>query len=268
MATQANSPANSQVNSGSFQFSLPEGSTPKEIVTSFRNAMLSRMDAAETLPLYSREVALFSCVKNGDTTALKKLLFEMDSQTAITTGKMSRDPVRQAQFMVVSGITLATRYSIAGGLSEPMAYSLSDAYLQRLDSSTNEAQAIELFLTALFDFTRRVNEVRKRGTYSLTVTKCVRYIGDHLYKKLTLTLLADKCGVTPQYLSSAFHKETGLTVTEYIKKEKLAIAAQMLEFTGFSVNRISTVLEFPDQSAFTEAFRKQYGVTPTRYRKS
>ena len=255
------------MNSDFSSITLPEGSTPKEIVTSFRAAMLSHMDSDGTVPLYSYEVALFACVRAGDIDALRRCFAQTPDMANMVPGRMSSNPVRQAQFMVVSGITLATRYSIAGGLPEPEAYALSDAYLQRLDSSVDESQAIELFLTALFDFTRRVSEVRSRGSYSLPVSRCIRYINDHLYKKLPLSLLAGICGVSPQYLSQIFHKETGLTVTAYIRREKLGLAAQMLEHTDFSINRIAAVLEFPDQSAFTAQFKAQYQVTPHAYRR-
>lgn len=238
----------------------------KTIVKAFQAEMLKQYEESTPLPLYEGEVALFTCVKNGDVESLHNILKLMEKAPPVQ-GHMSDDPLKQAQFMVVSGITLATRYAIAGGMSQIEAYRLSDTYLQQLTGSLDEEQAARIFLSAIEDFATRVRKSKTTGTYCFPVTRCIQFINSHLYRKITLSELASYCDVTPQYLSGVFHRETGLTITAYIRKEKLKLASQMLENTVFSINRISTLLDFPSQSAFTEAFKEEYGTTPGKFRR-
>lgn len=238
----------------------------KQIVEQFRRAMLEQYENNTPFQLYENEQTLFNCVKNGDIDGINEhLKFLQDNPPAI--GIMSKDPVKQTQFIVVSGITLATRSALSGGLPDAEAYHLSDAYLQKLDNSLTTDEAYNIFLTALFDFTERVQKRKFKGNYSLPVTKALKYINSHLHENASLSKIAEYCQVTPQYLSTLFHKETGYTITTYIKNEKLKVSAGMLEHSNFSIQRISTMLEFPSQSAFTSQFKQYFGKTPYRYRK-
>jgi len=245
-----------------------ENRSSKEIIKEFRQSMLAQYEQNTPLQLYEEEQRLFYCVKNGDLLALNSLLDHLASNKSTPyIGTMSKDPVKQVLFSVVSGITLATRAAMSGGLPDAEAYHLSDAYLQRLDNTLTEQQALELFLSALADFTNRVHNAKIHGAYSLPVTKALKYISSHLHEKPSLVRISEYCGVTPQYLSSVFHKEKGITITAYIRNEKLKVAAQMLEQSNFSIQRISTMLEFPSQSAFTAQFKAYFGKTPYVYRK-
>lgn len=248
------------------QYMQENKKTPGEIIKIYQKAMADQLEYNMPLPAYTEEKALLSCVRNGDINGLDAQIRKMAYERSLI-GTMSTNPNMQAQFSVVSGLTLISRTAIAGGLSPAEAYHLSDAYLQMLNSRLTEREAYNIFLVAVVDFTDRVNKVRQIEHYSLPVNKAIRYIGSHLHIKLTLTEIAKHVGVTPQYLSSRFHKETGLSVMEYIRNEKLKVAARMLENSDYSISRISTLLEFPSQSAFTSFFRECYGITPARYRK-
>lgn len=239
----------------------------KEIVKQFRKSILEQYENGTPYQLYEDELLLFNCVKNGDLESLNNRLREMAKTQKETVGKMSKDPKKQALFTVVSGITLATRSAMSGGMPEAEAYRLSDAYLQQLPDSMTESDAMEVFLIALTDFTKRVHDSKLQGKYSLPVSKALRYISSHLHEKTSIAKIANFCQVTPQYLSKIFHKETGTTIVCYVRNEKLKIAAQMLEQSDFSIQRISTILEFPSQSAFTSQFKDYFGKTPNAYRK-
>ena len=245
---------------------LQNNQTPKEIVKTYQKAVLDQFEINPPLQLYESEKVLFNCVKNGDLEGLEDVFSTMEkAQPPI--GTMSQDPLKQAQFTVVSGITLVTRYAMTGGLPDAEAYHLSDAYLQKLNNSLTIDEAMNIFLVAIRDFTKRVNDKKLEGTFSLPVSKALRYINSHLHEKPSLNKIAERCSVTPQYLSTVFHKETGLTVSCYIRREKLKVAAEMLEQSDFSIQRISTLLEFPSQSAFTKQFKDFYGTTPYKYQK-
>lgn len=240
--------------------------TPLEIKRAYQRDMFEEREAPNNSALYMVEQTLLNYVKNGDYDSLKEELKKFNKND-MSVGRMSNNPLRQAQYMLVSGITLITRAAILGGLSENEAYNLSDIYVQRADKCREEREVISLFVVAILDFTRRVKVVKTRQVFSYSVIKSMSYILDHLHFKITLNELAQECGITPQYLSSLFKKDTGITITQYIIHEKLRAAAQLLEGSEYSIQEIASYLAFSNESSFCVHFKREFNITPGGYRK-
>jgi AraC family transcriptional regulator len=239
---------------------------PKDIVKAYRQAMFEQRELQEDTVMYRTEEKLFSCIKRGEPEKIEDCLSEFAGDKRM--GCMSRDPLRQAQYTFIAGITLMTRSAIEGGMPEIEAYNLSDVYALKADAYTKEEDILRLFAIALYDFASRVQQVRKKKRYSYPVSVCIAYISDHLHYPVTLHELAEECGLTPQYLSTLFHKETGRTITEYMMSEKLETAKHMLTFSEYTLQEIANLLGFCSHSSFTAHFRKNLGVTPREYRNS
>ncbi|WP_227011817.1 helix-turn-helix transcriptional regulator [Paenibacillus lutimineralis] len=73
-------------------------------------------------------------------------------------------------------------------------------------------------------------------------------------------------GVHPAYLSKLFKQETGMTVIEYIQRQKIEEAKKLLTLSDASPLRAASLLNFHDQSHFTKVFKKYTGVTPKQYK--
>lgn len=241
--------------------------TPKEIVRTYRKMMLEHMEQDLQIAPYENEREIMNCVKEGRPNDIDKcLLKRVNKPEDATPGTMSKDPIKQIQFLVVTGITLITRYALAGGLPEAEAFKLSDAYLQKIDETITEDDANKLIIVAMHDFANRVHNQKSRNNISYRIKKAIGHIQGHLHHKLTLNEISKVCEISPEYLSSQFKKETGINITEYIENEKLNVSASMLAESSFSVARISEILCFPSPSAFSQKFRAKYGTTPHEYR--
>ena len=249
-----------------YNINMKSSELSREIVKKYQDALLKQYDSNEPFMSFSKEQFIFNFVKNGDVDGLNALSNTIGNTKLINIGKMSKDAFRQYEYAVVSGITLATRYAISGGLPDIEAYKLSDTYIQQLITIKNENEAISLFIAALNDFTKRVKKIKIKENYSMHVHEAIKYINTNLHTKIDLKTLAKHCGVTPQHLSSVFHHDVNMTIGEYIRQQKLKIAAQMLEQSDYSINKISNILSFPSQSAFTNYFKNLFGTTPNRYR--
>ena len=55
-------------------------------------------------------------------------------------------------------------------------------------------------------------------------------------------------------------------IPEYIHREKLREAKYLLERTDYTLTQITTFLNYPTQSYFTQIFKKYEGCTPQQYR--
>ncbi|MBQ9940468.1 MAG: helix-turn-helix transcriptional regulator [Clostridia bacterium] len=62
-----------------------------------------------------------------------------------------------------------------------------------------------------------------------------------------------------------FGKYNGLGIHEYILKNKIFLAKQMLR-DGFSVTETSDKLSFSSQNYFSTAFKREVGISPGKYK--
>lgn len=184
---------------------------------------------------------------------------------SFVTGKMSQNPIQQARYSIVSAITLFCRTAIDNGLPEYRAYSISDSYILYLNTFDDVEEISFLFLKAFRDYVQAMQDWKLRDCKPL-LRLCQEYIMKTLHTKITLEDLSKCCHLTPNYVSDLFQKELGIRPTLYIRKEKLKYARFLLANTKNSISEIAALLAFPSSSAFTNYFRKTYGLTPTQFR--
>ena len=68
------------------------------------------------------------------------------------------------------------------------------------------------------------------------------------------------------YLSKLFRKETGLSISEYIRNKKIEEAMALLRYSEKTSIEIATDLGFSSHSYFISVFKKVCGMTPKEYR--
>lgn len=102
--------------------------------------------------------------------------------------------------------------------------------------------------------------------YSEVVLDVVNVLEEHLMDEWQLEDYAEKIGYSKFHLTREFKKETGMTIVEYIRKRRLAMAALFLLHSDLSIMQISMELHFQSQEAFTRSFKSLYNMTPGKYR--
>jgi transcriptional regulator GlxA family with amidase domain len=167
---------------------------------------------------------------------------------------------------VLVSITLFSRASIEGGLSPETAYTLCDRYFQNVEMAKSLSELTAVTKTMNHDFVYRVHAVRTQ-MLSREIESACSYMDRHLEDDLSLASLAAYAGYTEYYFSKKFKRETGMTLAEYLRKKRLEKALVLLRSTDMDVHRIAMQLQFCSQSYFTDCFRRQFGVSPLKYRK-
>lgn len=210
---------------------------------------------------YAMEQELFKAVEEGN------LAYQHPPQAlARQSGSLSRgDPLRHAKNQTIACITLLTRAAIRGGLPENIAYSLSDWYIQMMETLSNIADVYQLSRDAFADFTRRVHKRRASG-YSREIQECMSYIGLHFQEELTLESLARELGYSKSHLSAKFSKETGISISDYTVQVKIEYAKLWLRNSDKSIREISNDLNYGSISYFSAVFKKHTGITPSMFR--
>ena len=100
------------------------------------------------------------------------------------------------------------------------------------------------------------------------VSLALAYINlNYKNENLKISDVSAFAGVTQNHLCKLFKKETGKSISEFIREEKVKAAANMLKFSEYSYGEIAEYFGFASQSHFIECFRKQTGLSPKEYRK-
>lgn len=94
------------------------------------------------------------------------------------------------------------------------------------------------------------------------------YIQSNLDKEIGREELAELVHLNPAYLSRLFKKETGESLSEYILKEKMSVARELLRTTDKPISDIAQALGYSYFSHFTKMFKKVYQISPQAYRKN
>ena len=212
---------------------------------------------------YEREMAFFQSIKDGDPAEAKRLFKPFNCEEM---GKLSEDSLRNLKYHLIITVAFITRYCIEGGMEMEAAYNLSDIYIRSIDKCRREDEINLLHREVVDDYAQRMSIIRKQNRYPKSVTLCLDYIYDNLHTRITLEMLADITNLSPAYLSKLFHKEVGLTVSEYITKKRIEAAGNMLKFSEYSCLDISEYLCFSSESHFIQVFKKHTGYTPKAYR--
>lgn len=212
---------------------------------------------------YDEELLQYQYIKEGNMASVEesKRLF----RTGIA-GTLSNDPLRSCKYLFVAAITLVTRFCIEGGMEAETAYNLSDLYIQQADKCTSVLEVQEYHTEMVMDFTKRMATIRKEISHSKPIILCMDYIYYNLHTTITVAELAEQVKLTPTYLSFLFKKETGISISDYIRNKRVEAAENMLKYSNYSYLEISNYLAFSSHSHFAKVFKDHTGYSPKEYR--
>lgn len=221
-------------------------------------------------PNFNDELGFYSSISNGDISAVKKFIHNLknpDGNDLGENGILSLNPLQNARYHFVVLTAVITRFCVEAGLEHETAYTLSDIYISKMDLLPTIDSIVLLQDEMVLDYTSHMMEHQKSDIYAIQVMQAIDYIYDNLHKRLTVEEIAANIQMNSSYLSKLFKKETGETVSQYIRKKKIEAAANMIKFSDYSLSDITEYFGFATQSHFSQCFKEQTGYTPNQYRK-
>lgn len=85
-------------------------------------------------------------------------------------------------------------------------------------------------------------------------------------RALSMSKIAQACGVSRSHLANAFGSATGLSVMKYLRSRRLTEAARTLANGAPDILTVALDAGYGSHEAFTRAFGDQFGVTPESVR--
>lgn len=93
------------------------------------------------------------------------------------------------------------------------------------------------------------------------------YMEMHYARPLELQELAEHAQYSVRHFTRIFRHCYHISPMDYLNQIRLRHAILLLQDSGLSMGRISELCGFTDQCMFSKVFRKQFGQTPSEYRK-
>lgn len=214
----------------------------------------------------TEEFLFYRAVANGDVDAVRRNCEMGRFVESEGVGVLSRNPVTNLKYHFVITTAMITRLCRQNGMELEQAFRLSDFYIQKLDDIHTEQEVQGLHDAMVIDYTEKMRGYLRKDTNSKHINACKEYIYSHIKERITIEDLADEYGISASYLSRLFKKETGISVSAYIREQKIEVAKNLLRFSDYSMIDIANRLSFSSQSHFIQQFREYVGITPKKFR--
>lgn len=98
------------------------------------------------------------------------------------------------------------------------------------------------------------------------VLRAMDYISKHYHSAITIPQLAQIANISEKRFINSFNYIVGTPPGKYITQCRMREAAEMLTTTTHSIREIATAVGYSDQYAFSKAFKRTYGDSPTAFR--
>ena len=107
-------------------------------------------------------------------------------------------------------------------------------------------------------------DVDGTSKYDEALNQAFEYIKENMNRKITVDDLCNRTYFSRSYFQHIFKDRTGLSVTDYILRQKMTTAKYMLE-NGTPLNEVSDALGYKYYSLFSTHYKKFFGVSPKNH---
>lgn len=213
---------------------------------------------------YQREQASLQTIRDGDPETARARSMELGALELLP--RKTADVRKHYEYLACSTIAVAAHVAMDSGVRAELAYSLIDVGQQRLSVCRTIQEMVRLMQDTMVGFAYCVQSSRGRKAIGYYTEGCEEYIRRHLYTPFTVREMARDLGFHPNYLSAKFVRENGISITRYVRKLRMEIAANLLRYSDMEIGAVAQHLCYATQSHFGEHFRAEYGVSPQRFR--
>lgn len=212
---------------------------------------------------YTIELEVCRMIANGDTLSSQHILQDINRMPR---AKLANTPIRSLKNSLICSCTFMARAAISGGVKPDEAFTLSDAYIQKIESAPTASHLSGFEAEMIKGFTAHVQAARG-SRYSTTIHQVIEFIDTHLSEPITLEQIAAAVYHNANYLSGLFKRETGESMHNYIIKRRIEEAEYFVRHSSDPIADIASFYQFCSQSHFVQCFRRLTGETPSACRK-
>ena len=229
------------------------------------DAQASDPHAIDTLEMrYRFENELISAVEHGN---LGKAEQMMANIPILAFEMRIPDQLRSIKNYCIIMNTLFRKAVENGGVHPVYINALSSEFARRIESLHAVSMAQKLMPEITKAYCELVKEHATKN-YSPMIKKAVLKIESDLLGDLSLKSFSESSKVSPEYFSAAFKRETGSTLTQFVKAKRIETAKHLLRNSDLQIQTVAQHCGIYDFHYFCRIFKQITGITPSEYRNS
>ena len=149
-------------------------------------------------------------------------------------------------------------------------FKLENEFIQMIQNITTNSEdhgswqlAMQAFLYRVILYLYRDQQIKRENTIA---AKIKAIFEKNVDTNRTQAEICKEMGITPRHAQRIFKTEYGISIHEFVQREKIKRAKAFLRNTTFSVKHISEALGFKNDKYFSVFFHKNCNQTPMQYR--
>lgn len=172
--------------------------------------------------------------------------------------------IQAYHFFVMELVTEIHKFMLANQIDPERIFPQEDIYRRVQQMALSEMGG--WLKAALEKLQNIIQETRNDSTRSF-VSRALDYVRDHYEdKELSVESVCDYLNVSAAYFSTVFKRETGKTFINYLTDFRMEKAVRMLLEKNEKTYVIAQAVGYSDPNYFSYAFKKKYGMSPSKYR--
>lgn len=212
---------------------------------------------------YDLEAEMLTCISEGNQ---EGALIAYKRMTSINFEQRHKDVFHERKALLYTANTLFRKAAEKNKVHPLYLHRLSSKFAKLIEQVTDMSGVEMLTEKMIRDYCLLVKN-KSRIQYSPIIRNAINYIELNLNSPLSLSVLAKELHVSSPYLSSIFKQEMGITITDFINKERILTSLKLLSTTNEQIQDIAFFVGIHDINYFTKIFKKEIGITPRDYRK-
>lgn len=145
---------------------------------------------------------------------------------------------------------------------------LTECDMYRYGLTASRKLLIELRVAEVLGLLESCSEHSEGAAYPPALARILFFIHQRYMQELTLSGLSEEFALSRQYVARLFQRHLHVTATQYVTRLRLEHSLELLRYSNLNVSEIAEVVGFASAYYFCRLFHRQFGVTPTQYRKN
>ena len=179
--------------------------------------------------------------------------------------KRNKSPLRNGQNYCIIMNTLLRKAAENGGVHPIYLDKTSSEFAKKIEGFS-DVREIGSFMKEMFLAYCKLVRRERSKFFSPIVKECIRIIESDLSADIAPGKLASMLEVSLGYLSGIFKRDTGKTVSQYIRECRMEYAEYLLAHSELQIQTVALHCGIVDVQYFSKLFKKQFGKTPSEYR--
>lgn len=221
----------------------------------------NRTDVARKI--LDKQEEIIQKVKLGDKTGAREILNEFLGTIFFESG-MNFEIIK---VRIIELVVIISRTAIEAGVDAKDLMGFNYSYFIELNKATDLDELLFKLNNILTNFINRVSATKEKKK-KIKIRKITEYINQNFTRKLTSEEIARAGGLSTSRCLHLLKEETGMSLSEYVKKLRVDYGKYLLLNTDISLADCSIETGFFDQSHFTKTFKQVEKMTPSQFRRN